>query len=314
MTVPRDFQPLGDRPRKDGEQQGLRPLLLRRQKPVCPVARADEVLEEGERRDRRAEDVQREERHDDPRWNAVRGLREDAVNGGGEGDQREERPEPRDCLARPVEHERGEGREERPDRDGTRFHEASQAPLEQEREQEHEPDLARAIDAVALRPGQEGEPHQRCDLVDERNERREPEPERRIGPDPDAGEDRDQDRCEDERGLAQPLVRAVRRQRGDRSRTPNDPASPLARAHAHDSRRRPTCRPAEGCGRPDRVLSFGRDRSRQAEQLLDRLPREQLWRGVELAAVPLRAPRVCRSCGARWFAAVAPLSLTGALA
>jgi hypothetical protein len=43
--VLRDLQPLGDGVREDAQEQGLRPLLLGGQKPVRPVARADEVFE-----------------------------------------------------------------------------------------------------------------------------------------------------------------------------------------------------------------------------------------------------------------------------
>ncbi len=143
------------------------------------------MLEEGERRDRRAEDVEREERHDDRGRNLVRGLRQDAVDGRGESDQGEEGAEPGYRLAGPVEHERAEGRDERPDRDGARFNESAQAPLEQEGKNEEHRDLARAIGVVALRPGEESEPDQRRDLVGEWNERRAPEPERRIRSDPD---------------------------------------------------------------------------------------------------------------------------------
>jgi hypothetical protein len=125
---------------------------------VRAVAGADEVLEEGERRDRRADDIQREERHDYPGRNGLRGLREDAVDGRGEGDQGEEASEPGDRLAGPVKHECAEGGGKRPERDGARFHESPDAPLEEEGEKQHHCDLARAIGAVALRPGKEASP------------------------------------------------------------------------------------------------------------------------------------------------------------
>ena len=73
------------------------------------VTGANEVFEEGECRDRRAEDVQCEERQYDPGRNVLRGLREDAVDGRGEGDQGEEASEPGDRLAGPVEHKCAQG-------------------------------------------------------------------------------------------------------------------------------------------------------------------------------------------------------------
>jgi hypothetical protein len=156
----RDLQPLGDGAREDAEKQGLRPLLLRGQKPVRTVAGADEVLEKRERRHGRAENVQREVRHDDRGRNLLRGLREDAVDGRGESDQGEEASERGDRLAGTVDHERAEGRGERPERDGARFHEPPEAPLKEKGENEDHCDLARAIGGVALRPGEESQPEQ----------------------------------------------------------------------------------------------------------------------------------------------------------
>src|SRR5215217_7988772 len=109
------------------------------------VAGADEVFEEGEGRDRRAEDVQCEEGHHEPGGNAPRGLREDAVDGRGEGDQREEGCEPTDRLAGPVEDERAERGDERPERDSARFDESPEAPLEEEWKNEEHCKLTRAI-------------------------------------------------------------------------------------------------------------------------------------------------------------------------
>ncbi len=180
-----------------------------------------------------------EERHDDGGGNVLRELRENAIDGRGERDQREEGAEPGDRLARPIEHERAEGRDERPERDGARLHKSPQTPLEEEREKEEHRDLARAVGGVALRPGEENEPDQRGDLVGKWNQRRAPEPKRRIRPDPNERERGDQERREDERRLTQPLIGSVRRLRADGGSLPDDRVRPFAEAHAPDSRTRP---------------------------------------------------------------------------
>ena len=79
--------------------------------------------------------------------------------------------EPGDRLLGPVEHERSERGNERPDCDGARFRESPQAPLEEEGKKQEHCDLARAIGGVALSPGEESKPDQRHDLVGEGNER-----------------------------------------------------------------------------------------------------------------------------------------------
>jgi hypothetical protein len=204
-----DLQALRDGAREDAEEEPLRALLLHRQQSVRAVAGANEVLEECKRRHGRAEHVEREERQDEPGGEGRVRCREELVDRGRHADERGEPAEPADGGPRPVEDERPERRDERPEGDGARFHEAAEAPLQQEGEDEDQQDLACPVEVVALRTGEEGEPQKGEDLVGEGDQRRKPEPERRVGRHPDAGERRDQERGEDERRLPQPLVGGV---------------------------------------------------------------------------------------------------------
>src|SRR3712207_857581 len=108
-----------------------------------------------------------------------------------------------------------------------------------------------------LRPGKEGEADQGRELVAERDERRAPKPERCIRRDPDAGEDGDYERADDERRFAQPLVGGVRRKRADCRGLTQAPIRPVAEPHSPDSsaphRRKGRYLPRRGYAREQRA-------------------------------------------------------------
>jgi hypothetical protein len=184
----------------------------------------------------------------------VRGLGQDAVQSGRNRHESEVAPEPGGRPTWPVEDEGTERSREGPKRDGPRFHEPPEAPLEQEGEHEPHRDLGCAEDRVALRPGEHGEADERRDLVGERDQGRDPEAERGIGRDPDERENGDQQRRQDERRLAQTLLRSVGGQRPNR-RDPFDRRSPPgANAHTEDSRT--PAATSEASQVPGRDLSF----------------------------------------------------------
>jgi hypothetical protein len=155
----------------------------------------------GECRHRRTEDVQGEEDDDQPGREPIGRHGEEPVDRSRDRHQAEEGSEPTDRLPRAVEDERAERGDERPERDGARLDETAQAPLKEERQEEDHGELAGAVDVVSLRPHEEHEARHAQNLVSEGDQGREPEAERRVGPDPDEREQRDQERREDERRL-----------------------------------------------------------------------------------------------------------------
>ena len=174
------LQPLGDRPRQDVEQEAVRLGEGR-------VASPDRVLEQEVGGQRDAEDVQDEERDLDARRDRRRVLRRAAGRSSPETTVSATKTTNHGIgLAGAVEEERTEDADERPQADGARGDVATQAPLEEERQQEDQDDLAEPEEPVVLRPGERDERHDRGDLVRERDRRRHRQAEGEVRADPDA--------------------------------------------------------------------------------------------------------------------------------
>jgi hypothetical protein len=159
-----------------------------------------------------------------------------AVDRGRERHEPEEDSEPADRRPRPVEDERAERSDERPERDRARLNKPAQAPLEEEGQDEDQRDLAGAVHVVALRPGEEGKAGHAQDLVRDRDEGREPEAERSVRPDPDEGERGDQERREHERRVPEPLLGSVRGHGARIGGPRHHRLRPLANAHTETLR------------------------------------------------------------------------------
>ena len=177
----RGLEPLGDRTRQDVQEQPLGLLLLRLERRVLTrelredaLARPHEVLKQEVHGRGYAQHVHDEERHDDRVGNPrPRQLR---VNGAGDGHERDEAPKPGQSFANSVEHQRAERGRHRPERDGAGRLESAQAPLQQEGQHQHHAQLACAEEAISLRAGEERDAPGRHHLVDERDQRGQPQP------------------------------------------------------------------------------------------------------------------------------------------
>ena len=100
-----------------------------------------------------------------------------------------------------VEEHRPERALERPQAHRARRDVATEAPLEQERQQDDQDELAEPEEAVVLRPGEHDERRDRHDLVRERDRRRDRQAQRQVRPDPDNREHGHGDRRHGERHL-----------------------------------------------------------------------------------------------------------------
>ena len=123
------------------EQQALRPSLL-------ALASAHEVLEQQVARGRDAEDGQPEEGEYDAARDVGGARRDRRVDRDRHADESDERHEPRNRLTRSDEQQRTQRRGERPERDGRGGLEATEAPLQGERQQQAHPELAAAEQPV----------------------------------------------------------------------------------------------------------------------------------------------------------------------
>ena len=133
----------------------------------------------------------------------------------GDDDEPGERQEPRDGLPSAHEHERPERRGDRPQAHRGRILEPAEAPLQRERQQQRQDELALAEQDVPVRPRERGDAGRRGELVDERDQGGHPEPEHGVRHDPHARQRRHERRGEHQDGLAGAKLVGVRRQRAD---------------------------------------------------------------------------------------------------
>ncbi len=172
------LEPLGDRPRQDVEEEPLGAGERR-------VAGADRVLQEHVRRDRDTHDVEDKERIADRRRDC-RGVRSQQRFGKPRHDsQDDESDEPWDPFASAVEEQRPEGALERPQAHCARRDVAAEAPLEHERQQDDQDELAKAEEAVVLRSGEHGKRRDRGELIGKRDRGWDRQAEGEIRSDPD---------------------------------------------------------------------------------------------------------------------------------
>ena len=229
----------GDRAGEDVEEEPLRLLLLDAEATVLLGERshrrlplAHHVEEEQVRGRRDGDDVEGEEADAHGLGHRRHRGGQEGVDERGDADQRRPGAEPRERLPRPVDEQRPERRDERPEADRAAVGEATQAPLQEHRQQEHEDELAGAEGAEAFRAGEVHQARQADQLVAERDGGGERVTEQPVGGDPDRGQ-RDYDRHRQrERRLAQARLAVVGGEDADRG----DPLEPggkaLAQTHA----------------------------------------------------------------------------------
>ena len=159
-----------------------------------------------------------------------------ATNGSSEpGDDRQgkEQDEPRNGLAGVVEEQGSKGALERPQAHRARSHVAAKAPLEQERQQDDEEELAESEEAVALRPGEQHKARDRHELVGERDRGRFWKTQGEVGAHPDDGEPGHRHRGQGEGHLLDADLLRVVLSDADERELRDEPTDPGARS-AHD--------------------------------------------------------------------------------
>ena len=196
------LQSRGDRRWQDVEQEALR--LREGHVPGADGELEQEVGGQGD-----TEDVEHEEGHLEEGRDVRRRGGQAGIDDPREEGQDDEGQEPGHRRARVVEEEGTEDRDQGPEADRARSLVAAEAPLEQERQEQHEHDLAHAEEAVALRPGEGHEARHRGDLIGERDGGRSRQTEGQVRADPDEGQQRDDGGREGQGHLLDPNLLGV---------------------------------------------------------------------------------------------------------